>query len=544
MPDNIDDNSKSGGGPIAPEKFEPIFEPIKAADIPLSQPVTQAATSAESQPASTPNNTSDTQSTEPNSSNRRWIYGAIAAALACVLLLFIATIYQNASTGPGSISEEKPTSAATKSPSIEESPFQKAQLAAARRTAQDILARVLEKQQALEVMNIQQWATEEWAAEEYQQVLSAANEGDRLYREREFKAAIAHYESAEALLDKLEARREPHIALLLEQGLVAINQGQSEIAQQAFEQILLIAPDHPQALQGKQRCASLPEVFTASERGKALQAEGSYAAALTQYSQALSLDPLFEPALQGQNEAQRLLDDEQFQAAINQGYQQLHSGELSGELSTARKHFKRALAIKPQSGAAQSALAQVDNEIAQQAIVRLLNSAQSDESKEQWQAALDTYNKILSRDSAVTAATVGKIRSSARQQLDAKLVKFIDQPLRLASPTVYREAQQSLRDAQQIAHAGQRLKQQINSLGHILVNAQKPQTVVLRSDNLTRVSIFKLGKLSPFTEKTLQLKPGKYIAEGIRPGYRDVRVEFTVLGAGTAPVVVQCKESI
>jgi len=68
--------------------------------------------------------------------------------------------------------------------------------------------------------------------------------------------------------------------------------------------------------------------------------------------------------------------------------------------------------------------------------------------------------------------------------------------------------------------------------------------VVLRSDNLTRVSIFKLGEFAPFTEKTLQLKPGKYIAEGIRPGYRDVRVEFTVLGAGTAPVVVQCRETI
>jgi len=531
MPDNIDDNSKRDSDPIAPEKFEPI----QAADIPLSRPVTQAAAEVGSQPASAPNDTGDTQSAEPDGSNRRWVYGSIAAALACVLLLFIATIYQSDSTGSGSISEEKPTSAVTEPPAIEESPFQKAQLAAARRTAQDILARVLEKQQSLETMNVQQWA-----AEKYQQVLNAANEGDRLYREREFKAAIEHYESAEALLDKLEAGREPHIALLLEQGLAAINQGQSDIAQQAFEQILLITPDHPQALQGKQRCASLPEVFAASERGKALQAEGSYAAALAQYGQALSLDALFEPALQGQHEAQRLLDDEQFQAAINQGYQQLHSGELS----TARKHFKQALVIRPQSDAAQSALAQADNEIAQRTIARLLNSAQSDESKEQWQAALDTYNKILSRDSAVTAATVGKIRSSARQQLDAKLVKFIDQPLRLASPAVYRDAQQSLGDAQQIAQAGQRLKQQITSLSHNLINTKKPQTVVLRSDNLTRVSIFRLGEFGPFTEKTLQLKPGKYIAEGIRPGYRDVRVEFTVLGAGTAPVIVQCRETI
>ena len=541
MPDNIDDNSKSGNETVSPEKFEPIFEPINAADIPLSKPLTEAINPGANQPAdSGPATSNHSAHTAPTDSSRRWIYGAILAAIACVLLLFIATVYQGEPTNPTeNLGEDKQTSTTENKSTIEENPFQKAQLAAARRSAQDILARVLEKQQALEALNIQQWA-----AEQYQQALAAANEGDQLYRDREFKAAIEHYEAAESLLNKLEAGREPHIAELLSQGLAALNQGQVEAAQQAFEKIVVIEADHPQALQGLQRSVSLPEVFAATERGKSLQLEGEYAGALAEYTQALSLDPLFEAAIFGRKEAQGLLNDEQFQSAINQGFQYLHSGDLS----TARRQFSQARDIKPQSDVAQSALAQVDNEIAQRAIARLLNSAQTDESKEQWQAALDTYDNILSSDPAVTAATVGKIRSSARQQLDAKLEKFIHQPLRLATPAVYREAQQSLGDAKQIAQAGPRLKQQINTLSQILVNAQKPQTVVLHSDNLTRVSIFKLGEFAPFTEKTLQLKPGKYIAEGIRPGYRDVRVEFTVLftvlGADAAPIVVQCRETI
>ena len=545
MPNNIDDNSKNGNEAISPEKFEPIFEPINAADVPLSKPLSKPLTqtpnadvnqSADSKPSAS----NHTGNTAPADSSRRWVYGAILAAIACVILLFIATVYQGEPTNPTeNLADDKQTSTAKNASTIEESPFQKAQLAAARRSAQDILARVLKKQQALETLNIQQWA-----AEQYQQALAAAHEGDQLYRDREFKAAIDHYEAAESLLNTLEAGREPHIIQLLSQGFAALNQGQVEAAQQAFEKIVVIEADHPQALQGLQRSVSLPEVFAATERGKTLQLEGDYAGALAEYTQALSLDPLFEAAIAGRKEARGLLDDEQFQTAINQGFQYLHSGDLS----TARKHLTRALAIKPQSDVAQSALAQVDNEIAQRAIARLLSSAQTDESNEQWQTALDTYNKILNRDSAVTAATVGKIRSSARQQLDAKLVKFIHQPLRLANPAVYREAQQSLGDAKQIVQAGPRLKQQIKALSQVLVNAQKPQTVVLHSDNLTRVSIFKLGEFAPFTEKTLQLKPGKYIAEGIRPGYRDVRVEFTVLftllGADTAPVVVQCRETI
>lgn len=536
MPDHIDDNPQTGSEPMSPEEFEAIT----AAEIPLSQPLKPATKPVDNPQPDTPSAGSykadNTANARPNNRPQRWVYGAIATALSGVLLLFIATVYQRDSTSPeANPAEDRPANATTKPPALVESPFEQAQLAAARRTAQDILARVLEKQQALEAMNIQQWADEE-----YQQVLNTASEGDQLYRERDFNAAIAHYESAEALLDQLETGRQPRIARLLEQGLAALNQGQSETAQQAFEQILLIVPDHPEALQGKQRCVSLAEVFAGTERGKALQAEGDYAAALAQYNQALSLDPLFEPALEGQNEARRLLDDAQFQTALNQGFQHLHGGELS----TARKHFSQALAIKPHAEAAQDALAQVYNEIAQRAIAQLLHNAQRDESNERWQAALDTYNKILNRDAAVTAATVGKIRSSARAQLDATLEKFIRQPLRLATPAVYRQAQQSLHDAQQITQAGQRLQQQIDALSNILIDVQQPQTVVLRSDNLTRVSIFKLGDFAPFTEKTLQLKPGKYIAEGIRPGYRDVRVEFTVLGTGTAPVVVQCRETI
>ncbi|MBQ0719322.1 MAG: hypothetical protein KBT88_13205 [Gammaproteobacteria bacterium] len=503
-----------------------VFEPIKPADIPLSQPVSETPDSS----------TVDAQSSEPGQPPRRWVIGAILVALACVLLLFFVTVY------PPKLKDSEQNRAAaeqanalTPPPALEESPFQKAQLAAARRTAQDILARVLEKQRALKAQHIQQWA-----GEEYQQALSAANEGDQRYREREFKTAIEHYQAAEALLDKLEAGREPYIAQLLDAGLAAINQGQNQLALQAFEQILLLAPEHPQALEGQQRSVSLAEVFAATELGKTQQAEGHYRAALVQYDLALSLDPLFEAALIGRKEAQHLLQEEQFQAAINLGFQHLHRGELS----TARQHLQRAMRIKPESPVAQNALTQVNNEIAQRAIARLLHSAQDAESKEQWQAALDTYNKILARDAAVTAATVGKIRSAARQQLDARLEKFIHQPLRLANPPVYRQAQQSLTDARQIKRAGQRLELQINALSQVLTRAQQPQSVVLRSDNLTRVSIFKLGEFAPFAEKTLQLKPGKYVAQGIRSGYRDVRVEFTVLGANTAPVVVQCRETI
>ncbi|MBV1892233.1 MAG: hypothetical protein KUG60_02865, partial [Gammaproteobacteria bacterium] len=160
MPDNIDDNSKNGNEAVSPEKFEPIFEPINAADIPLSKPLTEAINPGANQPANSgPATSNHPAHTAPTDASRRWIYGAILAAIACVLLLFIATVYQGEPTTPTeNLADDKQTSTTENTSTIEENPFQKAQLAAARRSAQDILARVLEKQQALEALNIQQWA--------------------------------------------------------------------------------------------------------------------------------------------------------------------------------------------------------------------------------------------------------------------------------------------------------------------------------------------------------------------------------------------------
>jgi hypothetical protein len=69
--------------------------------------------------------------------------------------------------------------------------------------------------------------------------------------------------------------------------------------------------------------------------------------------------------------------------------------------------------------------------------------------------------------------------------------------------------------------------------------------VQLVSDNVTDVTVFKVGRLGVFNSQELSLRPGVYVAVGNRPGYRDVRVEFRVAPEiEMDPVVVQCEERI
>jgi hypothetical protein len=83
------------------------------------------------------------------------------------------------------------------------------------------------------------------------------------------------------------------------------------------------------------------------------------------------------------------------------------------------------------------------------------------------------------------------------------------------------------------------------SLRDWLARAEVPVAVALRSDNQTQVTIFRVGQLGAFEQRSLELTPGSYTVIGTRPGYRDVRREISVVpGTPPPPVEIRCEEKI
>ena len=81
-------------------------------------------------------------------------------------------------------------------------------------------------------------------------------------------------------------------------------------------------------------------------------------------------------------------------------------------------------------------------------------------------------------------------------------------------------------------------------LDRLLTVAMTPVSVTLESDNLTEVTLLKVGRLGMFSTRTLELRPGAYTAVGSRQGYHDVRRSFRVSPGDAAPVAVRCEEPI
>jgi hypothetical protein len=129
--------------------------------------------------------------------------------------------------------------------------------------------------------------------------------------------------------------------------------------------------------------------------------------------------------------------------------------------------------------------------------------------------------------------------------LHAQLDEYIATPDSLSSPSTMSKATRMVVEITRMQEIGPRLSDQRDQLSRLLKRAATPLTVQLVSDNVTDVSIYKVGKLGSFERRQLDLRPGTYVAVGSRPGFRDVRLEFRVAPeVDLQPVVVRCEEAI
>jgi tetratricopeptide (TPR) repeat protein len=223
------------------------------------------------------------------------------------------------------------------------------------------------------------------------------------------------------------------------------------------------------------------------------------------------------------------------------GFAALAAADYNG----ARKAFGSAQAIRPAASEPAQALRQVEQEERTKSIAAKLELARSLETKERWGEALTEYKSVLELDSTVAAASEGASRVAPRTALNAQLELYLTQPERLFSQPVRVSAREALQRATAVAAPGPVLQRQIQQLGEYLARADVPVQVALQSDNATLVTIYRIGSLGAFAQRSVELAPGSYVVVGTRPGYRDVRREITVAPGGLPPpIVIRCEDKI
>jgi tetratricopeptide (TPR) repeat protein len=433
---------------------------------------------------------------------------------------------------PGEVLDKAPGTA----PSASHAPWSQTQQAKWRAESQPILAQLFELQKRLQAQGVESWAPAQYAA-----ARQLAEAGDAAYRAQKFAEATASYQQALTQFQELQARSEQVFAQLLERGREALNKGAAEVASLAFQGALRLKPDHREAVQGRQRAEILAKVQALIANGDQLFHQGQLEEARSWYEQALQLDAKADTARTQLQRIDRQREVQKFRQAMSEGY-----GALAAhDLESAQQAFSRAKALDPTAGEARRALGQVEQRLVSQRITRLLAAARELEQSERWQAAAEKYRAALSLDPHLALAQQGKREAASRASLYARIQQTLAHPERLGDEEVYQEAADLLRQVQQLNPPGSKLSAQITALSGLLEQAATPVTVILRSDNKTEVTLYRVGKLGKFETKQVELRPGRYVAVGIRKGYRDARTEFVVAADEPSPlVVVQAEEQI
>ena len=95
------------------------------------------------------------------------------------------------------------------------------------------------------------------------------------------------------------------------------------------------------------------------------------------------------------------------------------------------------------------------------------------------------------------------------------------------------------------ASKGPKLSTQLDQLEKLIISAQTPIKVVIESDSLTDIAVYRIGKLGRFAKHELDLKPGTYTVVGTRDGYKDIRRKIVIkAGQKSMRIIIKCTVKI
>jgi len=418
----------------------------------------------------------------------------------------------------------------------EVSPWSEAQSARQRKAAQDILAELLDEQFALEELGVEQWAAEDFAA-----ARTPAAEGDELYRRQQYTEAADRYRAGLDAMRTLRGRAEAVYERSLELGMEALAGDRAEAAVRALELAVLLRPELPEPRSALARARNLAPLLELLARADEARAGDDFETALALSRRALALDPQHPGAGVRAVAVERDIARRDFNAAMSGGYRALDDDRYD----EAEQAFLGARKLMPDSAEAASALSQARTARTAARIEAHRRRAVAAEEREDWDEAVAAYREISNIDDSVVFARAGLIRSRTRSELNGKLLAALATPERFNDADVYRDARALYRQALALERKGPLLRRQLSELDEILRLAAIPISVLLRSDELTDVTVYRVAHLGAFRSRQLDLKPGTYTAVGIRPGYRDVRLRFTVAhDRDNGAVDIRCTEPI
>ena len=473
---------------------------------------------------------------EPKSNNQNKAQKLVIATL-LILVAAVVIVLPNYVSDPW-VADDSQTN--FNPPVAAVSPSTAAEKTKYRQDAQSILAEIINIRDGL-----QNQAVERWGDLEFRLALQGVDEGDEQYRYGDYQKAIETYQLSLDQMKDLGSVVQQKLLEAKKISLIAIESAagdsDSELAINMADLAMAIAPNDEEAKILADRASNLDQLMTLLSQGRNSREQNNLASAKAAYEEAVALDPQHLAAGAALLATKQSITEQNFRNHMSDGFVALNNFDFEQALTA----FKYAGVIHPNHPSVQQALTQVATEQSQLKVDQQMIQAGKLAQQEKWQQALAIYQQLLLTDNSLTDAKVRMIPVSIRAALDGQITALLDDPHSLAASRIFSKGKSLLADAKGIINPGPRLRRQILQLDKALQSSQVPVAVVIQSDNLTQITVYKVADLGIFQQTSISLKPGTYIAAGQRSGYRDIRVEFEVSAQSPMEsIVVICSEKI
>ncbi len=325
------------------------------------------------------------------------------------------------------------------------------------------------------------------------------------------------------------------------EGRSALIAREPEAAAAAFKRASVLEPGNAAAEDGLLRSEILFEVRDLEVAAVSHENLGERAAAAAAARRALELDPSSKIARAVANRVIWQDTRDAYNGHVTRGLAALEDGEYQEALDA----FSAASKVSPTAPEVTDGLARARAGLHRQKVDAHLARAADAEENERWSAAVEEYRSVLELEPNLAEARDGLARSTRRVDLSQKMDYHLTHPERLATAAVLREAADLVAEAGGLSPRGPQFSALIDRLDHLVVQYSIPVTVVLESDGVTEIVLYRIGELGAFDRHTVELRPGTYTVVGRRPGYKDVRLKFEV-GPGRSPptIIIRCTERI
>ncbi len=391
-----------------------------------------------------------------------------------------------------------------------------------RQQSQAVLAEIIVLRDKLQDQSVNLWGNIQ-----YNNSMSKIKTGDEQYRQGNYGQSLSSYKKALGELQQLQQLSESKLQQALTDGVLAIESAlpsAESAVNKAATLAIAIAPENPQSQQLSSRAENFAELATLNQQAQNTVKRQDYQGAKQLYIQALTLDPKHQKLKNSLQTVENAINKQNFVNHMSHGYTALENKNFDRALI----EFQQAKDIYPNNPSVEEAISHVNTDQTQAFIEQQIVEASYLEQREEWHKASELYRKLLEIDASLTEVKLKLTNTTMRRDMDKALTSTLNNPLTLADPTAYNQAQALLEKTQQIVDPSIRLQHQINDLISLIQQARIAVDINFESDNITEVNLFKVAKLGTFERMTLQLYPGHYVISGSRKGYRDVQKEITV----------------